>query len=77
VTLDGPARTGVNLLLWKPGTLTVFGADRSFRAVQSLRPGAHQALRYRVPKRAGGLYAVEVKLPSGGAGSYSLAWRKR
>jgi Subtilase family len=77
VTLAGPARTSIDLTLWKPGTPTLVGAPRPrFRAAQSVRLGARQRVSYRVPKGAGGLYAIEVRVPAAGAGRYTLTWAK-
>jgi subtilisin family serine protease len=78
VTLAGPPRTAVDLLLWKPSTPTVLGTMSSrFRAAQAARSSVKQQIVYRVPKGAGGLYAVEVRAPSPGAGSYTLTWTRR
>jgi hypothetical protein len=77
VTLSGPARTSIDLTLWKPSTPTVVGArSPRFRAAQSVQLGARQQVHYRAPKRAGGIYAIEVRIPAGGAGRYSLTWAK-
>jgi len=77
VTLSGPARTSIDLTLWKPATPTVVGTrSPRFRAAQSVQSGARQQVHYRAPKRAGGVYAIEVRIPAGGAGRYTLTWVK-
>lgn len=76
VSLVGSSRAAVTLLLWKPATRTVFGSSR-FRAAQALGAKTEQRLAYRVPKGAGGQYSVEVRIPSPGAGSYTLSWSRR
>jgi subtilisin family serine protease len=77
-TLVGPTRTSVELQLWKPRTPSVVGvAYAHFRAAQSVvRPSGRQQLRYRVAKRGGGMYAIEVRFPVGGSGRYALNWAK-
>jgi subtilisin family serine protease len=77
-TLAGPTRTSVELRLWKPRTPSVVGVTFAhFRAAQSVaRPSGRQQLRYRVAKRGGGMYAIEVQFPAGGAGRYTLTWAK-
>jgi subtilisin family serine protease len=76
-TLVGPTRTSVELMLWKPRTPTVVGvANSHFRAAQSVRSSGRQQLRFRVAKRGGGVYAIEVRFPVGGSGRYTLTWAK-
>jgi subtilisin family serine protease len=75
--LHGPESTNVNLVLWKPGTKTVEGltaALHSRRATYSAHAGPNQRFSYRA--RAGGLYYVEVKIATPGAGAYSLRLTK-
>jgi subtilisin family serine protease len=67
----GPSGTNTNLLLWKPGTQRV-GDSRSktFRAAQSLGPGATERIAYRAQKA--GWYYVELRVGSAGFGPYTL-----
>jgi stage II sporulation protein D len=73
VTLHGPGVRGLQLALWRPGTLHVNGTPQavaSQRLFQSLHAGPYQNFRYRA--RTAGLYDVEVKTVTPGAGAYSL-----
>ncbi len=76
-TLKGPARSSVGLLLWKPGTRTVFGPVGNARklAARSTSPGSRQRIAaYRVRKR--GRYYLEVRITAPGSGAYSLSISK-
>jgi subtilisin family serine protease len=78
LSLVGPVRTPLDLLLWKPKTPSVIGfVNARFRAAQTVRASARQQVAYSVTPRAGGLYAVEVRIPSPGSGSYTLSWSSR
>ena len=69
--LVGPARTDLNLVLWRPGTTAVDDLrNQTRRVTQSARPGAREYLAYRA-KRAG-LYYLQVKIASAGGGHYRL-----
>ena len=69
--LVGPARTDVNLVLWRPGTTAVDDLRAQTRRVtQSARPGAREYLAYRAKR--GGLYYLQVKIASSGGGRYRL-----
>jgi Subtilase family len=71
VGLTGPPRTDVNLMLWRPGTTHVDDLRRQHRRVtQSARPGPREWLAYRAPRA--GLYYLQVKIASVGAGKYRL-----
>jgi subtilisin family serine protease len=71
LTLDGPAGSTSNLLLWKPGTKRVNDLrSQNNRAAQSISPGASHRLGYRVRKK--GWYYVEVKVTTRGSGPYEL-----
>ena len=74
--LFGPARTDVNLLLWKPGTQHVDGllVHLDQRVARSVRPGPVEHLGYRA--RAAGWYDLEVKVATPGSGAYTLAFAK-
>ncbi len=71
VSVRGPAGTDTNLILWRPGTKHVDAVDSVDRvARQSARPGAREYLSFRAPEA--GMYYVQVKLGSRGAGRYKL-----
>jgi subtilisin family serine protease len=71
MTLNGPAGSTSNLLLWKPGTKRVNDLHtQNLRAAQSISPGSSHRLGYRVPKK--GWYYVEVKVTTRGSGPYEL-----
>ena len=74
--LSGPARTDLNLLLWKPGTPHVYGlqVDLHARVARSVRPGPSEHLGYRA--KVGGWYYLEVKIATPGSGAYTLAFAK-
>jgi hypothetical protein len=74
-SLEGPPRTDVNLLLWRPGTRRVDDLRaQSLRARQSARPGPVEFLSYRAP--AAGRYYLQVKIAAAGAGKYRLSLAK-
>ncbi len=71
VGLTGPPRTDVNLMLWRPGTTHVDDLRRQHRRLtQSARPGPREWLAFRA--RETGLFYLQVKMASGGAGRYRL-----
>ena len=71
VGLTGPPRTDVNLMLWRPGTTHVDDLRRQHRRLtQSARPGPREWLAYRASRS--GLYYLQVKMASAGAGRYRL-----
>ena len=73
VSLQGPAGTRPNLMLWRPGTQQVEGLSpvlQARRLTQSVRGGANAHFLHRA--RQDGWYYVEVKLPQPGAGQYRL-----
>jgi hypothetical protein len=71
LTLDGPAGSNSNLLLWRPGTKRVDDLRKqNLRAAQSIGPGASHRLGYRVAKK--GWYYIEVKVATRGSGPYEL-----
>lgn len=73
VRLHGPGVKGLQLVLWRPGTLHVSGTPQllaSQRVFQSLHAGPNQSLQYRATRS--GWYDVEVKETSAGAGAYTL-----
>jgi subtilisin family serine protease len=77
-TLTGPAQSSINLLLWSPHTQSVTNfADTSLLVVKPSKPSASQALAYRVPRAAGGLYYLEVKVTAPGSGRYTLNFTKK
>jgi subtilisin family serine protease len=75
--LRGPAGANTNLFLWKPGTTRIGArsADRRLLAGQSKSPGSIERIRLTVRER--GWYYLVVRASSGGAGRYSLRYRKR
>jgi subtilisin family serine protease len=76
LTLNGPAGTSSNLLLWRPGTKRVGDLrTQHLRAAQSIGPGSSHRLGYRAS--ATGWYYIEVKLPSRGVGPYELMIARR
>lgn len=71
LSLDGPAGSNSNLLLWKPGTKRVDDLRKqNLRAAQSIGPGASHRLGYRVATK--GWYYVQVKITTRGSGPYEL-----
>ena len=74
--LSGTTRADLNLLLWKPGTLHVYGlqVDLHFRVARSQRPGPVEHLAYRAP--ATGWYYLEAKIATPGSGAYTLSFAK-
>jgi subtilisin family serine protease len=71
VTQRGPVGLATSLVVWRPGTVRVEGANsRGRRVAQSVRLGSARRVAYRVP--ATGWYYVETKLASRGFGSYTL-----
>jgi subtilisin family serine protease len=77
VTLNGPAGSNTNLVLWQPGTRRVAESrdrKRARRAAQSIRLGARERIVYRA--RKAGWYYVEARLWSGRSGQYQLRVRK-
>ena len=70
-TLRGPAGVSTSLFLWRPGTVRVTALrGRRLRAAQSIGPGSTHRLSFTVP--ATGLYYLEAKMTSRGAGPYTL-----
>jgi subtilisin family serine protease len=70
--VDTSAGMNTNLLLWRPGTVSVNDLRRqSMRVAQSIKRGPNQRIAYRVPSR--GWYYVEVKLTAPGFGRYALS----
>jgi stage II sporulation protein D len=72
-SLRGPGMKGLQLALWKPGTLHVTGKPgllRAHRLFQSRRSGPRQSFRYQAATT--GWYDVEVHLAAAGAGAYVL-----
>jgi hypothetical protein len=75
LTLNGPARTNSNLLLWRPGTKHVDDLrTQHMRAAQAIGPGAIHRLAYRA--RSSGWFYVQVKLAAQGVGTYDLSIRR-
>jgi hypothetical protein len=72
----GPARTQVNLLLWRPGTTQVEGvtAQLSRRVAQSSSPGRQARLAHRATAK--GWYDLELKIATPGFGPYTLSYAK-
>jgi hypothetical protein len=73
VALRGPGVKGLELVLWKPGTLHLTGTSQLLsrqRVLQSLHAGPNQSFRYRAA--LSGWYDVEVKETTPGAGPYVL-----
>jgi hypothetical protein len=76
--LAGPA--GAKLFLWKPGTTNVDALSvrlQQRRVAQSVQRGQAQRFSYRVPRRRGGWYYLQVKLAEPGSGGYTLRFTKR
>lgn len=77
VALRGPGVKGLQLVLWRPGTLHVTGTLQRLskeRVFQSLHAGPTQSFTYRAT--LSGWYDVEVKETSPGAGAYTLRLAK-
>ena len=73
VSLRGSGIKGLQLVLWKPGTVHVDGTPgvlRTHRLFQSRHAGPRQALTYQAT--SSGWYAVEVHVTSPGSGPYTL-----
>ena len=73
VFLRGPGVHGLQLVVWKPGTLHVTGTSSLLsrqRVFQSLHAGPNQSFQSRAT--LSGWYDVEVKESSPGAGPYVL-----
>jgi SpoIID/LytB domain protein len=73
VAVHGRGIKGLQLALWKPGTLHVLGRPsllRAHRLFQSRHTGPFQSLRYMAA--VSGWYDVEVHETSPGAGAYAL-----
>jgi subtilisin family serine protease len=73
VRLNGPERGRSNLYLWRPGTRTLDTGARLRRAnrlASSASPGWKERIVHRA--RARGNHFVEVRLPGGRAGQYTL-----
>ena len=82
-SVQGPAGTDTNLMLWRPGTQIVEAPDSSLgrqvviqaqRVTQSVRVGAKEHLLHRA--RMSGWYYVEVKIATQGWGPYRLHIKK-
>lgn len=82
-SVQGPAGTDTNLMLWRPGTQIVEAPDSSLgrqvviqaqRVTQSVRVGAKEHLLHRA--RTSGWYYVEVKIATQGWGPYRLHIKK-
>jgi subtilisin family serine protease len=77
-TLTGPPRSNVKLVLWSPRTQSVTVIpDSALRLARSAKPGSQQRLAYRVPRGAGGLHYLEVKITAPGSGRYTLGFAKQ
>ncbi len=73
IVARGRGIKGLQLALWKPGTVHVVGKPgmlRSHRVVQSRHSGPYQILRYQAG--VSGWYDIEVHVASPGAGAYAL-----
>jgi stage II sporulation protein D len=72
VRLRGPGVKGLQLVLWRPGTVHVTGSNlvAAQRLLQSRHAGPTQSFRYRAASP--GWYMVEVKTVVPSAGAYSL-----
>jgi subtilisin family serine protease len=73
VSLRGPAKARVNLVLWRPGTVKVEGLSydlQSRRLAQSVRGGRTEHFLHRAAQA--GWYYVELKMPTPGSGQYTL-----
>jgi hypothetical protein len=75
--VDGAPRNPISVALWNPNARSVVGArNRVHRVARSAAPGSTQRLTFRVPKRSGGRYAIEVSLAGAGSGAYALTWSR-
>ena len=74
--VQGPTGTNMNLELWRPGTITVEGSDRTLadRVARAAGPGPVERIVFRV--RRGGWYYVAVRIAQGGFGPYALSLSK-
>ncbi len=73
VRLNGPERGNSNLFLWRPGTRTLDSGARLRRAnrvAKSTTPSWRERIVHRARTR--GHHYVEVRLPRGKAGQYTL-----
>ena len=73
IGLRGPGVKGLQLVLWKPGTVHVTGTSQLVsgrRVFQSLHAGPNQSFQFRA--KLPGWYDVEVKETLPGAGPYTL-----
>jgi subtilisin family serine protease len=73
IGLRGPGMKGLQLELWRPGTLHVDGRPstvRRNRLFESRRTGPTQSLSYVATRT--GWYDVEVRVTSAGSGPYAL-----
>jgi hypothetical protein len=76
LTATATGRDPVTLALWNPSTRSVVGVkNRSGRVAQASAP-ARQRLTYRVPKRSGGRYSLELRLAGPGAARYTVTWSR-
>lgn len=74
--LSGPTGANSSLVLWRPGTRRITGAERRVvnRVAVSATPGSTERIAYRAPRT--GSYFLEVQLVSGRAGLYRLTVAK-
>jgi subtilisin family serine protease len=72
------APSGVRLFLWRPGTTRVEAVARVARdrVAASRTRARRQLLTYRVPRRAGGWYYLQVRIENPGSGAYALRVKK-
>ena len=73
VSLQGPAHTDTNMILWRPGTLQVEGLSarlQARRVTLSAHAGPNEHFLHRA--REEGWYFVELKLTTPGSGAYHL-----
>ena len=64
----GPEGANVDVVLWRPGAETI--GRRADRVAAAIGPGRNARLAYRAPRT--GVYALELRLPSGRGGAYGL-----
>jgi subtilisin family serine protease len=72
-SVHGPPSARLNLVLWRPGTVKVEGLSfdlQSRRLAQSVRGGRTEHFLHRAAQA--GWYYVELKMPTPGAGQYTL-----
>ena len=73
VGLRGPGIKGLQLALWRPGTIHVTGKPsllKAHRLFQSRHVGPYQSFAYRATST--GWYDVEVRVTKSGSGPYAL-----